>query len=72
VAKLIPRYRRPITPRQVLREDFLEPLELTQGALAEALGVDRTTVNEIVNNRRSITPEMSLRLAHAFRTTPEY
>jgi antitoxin HigA-1 len=68
----IPRNRRPITPGEVLREDFIEPLKLTQGELAEALDVDRTTINEIVNNRRSITPEMALRLGHAFNTSPEY
>jgi addiction module HigA family antidote len=56
----------------VLREDYIEPLNLTQGVLAEALDVDRTTINEIVNNRRAITPEMALRLGHAFSTTPEY
>jgi addiction module HigA family antidote len=67
-----PQHRRPITPGEVLREDFIEPLQLTQGELAEAHDVDRTTINEIVNNRRSITPEMALRLGHAFRTSPEY
>jgi addiction module HigA family antidote len=68
----VPRNRRPISPGEVLREDFLETLGLTQGALAKALGVDRTSINELVNGRRAVTPEMALRLAHAFSTTPEY
>lgn len=68
----LPRNRRPISPGEVLREDFLDTLRLTQGALAKALGVDRTTINELVNGRRAVTPEMALRLAHAFRTTPVY
>jgi addiction module HigA family antidote len=68
----IPKSRRPITPGDVLREDFVEPLGLTQGRVAKALGVDRTTINEIINGKRSITPDMALRLGHATRTTPEY
>ncbi len=70
--RMIPTKRRPITPGEVLREDYIEPLGLTQGRLAEALDVDRTTVNEIVNGKRSITPDMAVRLSHAFRTTPTY
>jgi addiction module HigA family antidote len=69
---MIPKARRPITPGQVLREDFIEPLELTQGKLADALDVDRSTINEILNERRSITPEMALRLGHALGTSPGY
>ncbi len=69
---MTPQSRRPITPGEVLREDYIEPLGITQGALADALDVDRTTINEIVNGRRSVTPEMALRLAHAFSTTPQY
>ena len=43
----------------MLREDYIEPLGLTQGALADTLDVDRSTVNEIVDGKRSITPEMA-------------
>ena len=71
-AMTTPRNRRPITPGDVLREDYLETLGITQGSLAKALDVDRTTINEIVNNRRAITPEMALRLGHAFNVSPEY
>jgi addiction module HigA family antidote len=69
---LIPEKRRPITPGEVLREDFIEPLGLTQGAVASALDVDRTTVNELLNNKRNVTPEMAFRLAYVFGTTPIY
>lgn len=68
----VPKNRRPISPGEVLREDFLDELELTQERVAEAIGVHRTTVNEVLNGRRAITPEMALRLGHAFSTTPEY
>lgn len=68
----VPEKRRPISPGEVLREDFLEPLGLTQEQLADALGVHRTTVNEVLNNRRAITTEMALRLGHAFSTSPQY
>ena len=69
---LVPTNRRPITPGAVLREDFLEPLRLTQGRAAEALGVDRTSLNELLNGRRNMTTEMALRLGHAFGTSPQY
>jgi addiction module HigA family antidote len=69
---IIPKDRRPITPGQVLREDFIEPLGITQGRVADALDVDRSTVNEIINARRDITPEMAVRLGHVFGTSPEH
>lgn len=69
---LVPTNRRPVTPGTVLREDFLEPLCLTQGKAAEALGIDRTSLNELLNGRRSVTIEMALRLGHAFGTSPQY
>jgi len=69
---LVPTNRRPITPGRVLREDFLEPLKLTQGDAAEALGVDRTSLNELLNGRRNVTTEMALRLGHAFGTSEQY
>lgn len=69
---LIPTKRRPIAPGDVLRQDFLEPLGLTQAKAAECLGVDRTSLNELLNGRRSVTTEMALRLGHAFRTSPGY
>ncbi len=55
-----------------MKQDFVDPLGLTQDALAQALEVHRTTVNEILNGRRAITSEMALKLGHAFSTTPQY
>lgn len=69
---ITPTHRRPITPGEVLREDFLEPLGLTQAKVAEAIGVDRTSLNELLNGRRNVTTEMALRLAHAFGTSAQY
>jgi addiction module HigA family antidote len=68
----IPANRRPITPGEVLREDFLQELNITQGELASALGVDRTSVNELLNGRRRVTSDMALRLGHAFSNSPQY
>jgi len=69
---LVPTNRRPTTPGAILREDFLEPLNFKQGHVAKALGIDRTSLNELLNGRRNVTTEMALRLAHAFGTTPQY
>jgi addiction module HigA family antidote len=60
----------PIRPGDVLREHVLEALNLTQEELANALGVSRYSVNQLVNDRRAITAEMALRLAKATSTTP--
>lgn len=68
----IPKNRKPITAGEVLRQDFVEPLGLRQEDLARALGVHRTTVNELLNGKRAVTSEMALRLSHAFRTSAEY
>lgn len=68
----VPANRRPITPGAVLREDYLEPLQLTQQTVADTIGVDRTSLNEVLNARRGVTPEMALRLARAFGPAPQY
>ena len=62
----------PITPGEILLEDYLKPIGISQNALARALGVSPRTVNEIVLARRSITPEMSLRLGKFFRQSPQF
>lgn len=58
-------------PGEVLHEEFLEPLGLTQTELAERIGVSFRRVNELVNGKRGITPDSALRLARFFGTTPE-
>lgn len=68
---MIPRKRAPAHPGGILRRHYLEPLSLAISQAAAALGVSRKTISKIVNERGDVTPEMALRLAKAFRTTPE-
>lgn len=65
------RTRPPTRPGEVLREEFLTPMRLTQRQLAEHIGCDVKVINRIVNGGR-ITVPMALRLASAFGTTPEF
>ncbi|MCC6744622.1 MAG: HigA family addiction module antidote protein [Acidobacteria bacterium] len=65
------RDRRPTHPGEIIREDVLPGLGVSQGDFAEMLGVSRRTVVEIVAERRSISSDMALRLAHVLGTTPE-
>ena len=64
--------RRPTHPGEMLREDFLPDFELTVSSLAEAVGVSRQSINEILRERRSISPEMALRLSRLFGNSPEF
>ncbi len=62
----------PIHPGEILREEFMAPLALSQNRLAALLHVPVTRIGEIVNGRRAITPATALRLARLLRTTPEF
>lgn len=64
--------RRPTHPGEILREDFLPDYELNASSLAEAIGVSRQSINELLRERRSLSPEMALRLARLFGNTPEF
>ncbi len=64
--------RRPSHPGEMLREDFLPDYELTVSGLAEAVGVSRQSINELLRERRAISPEMALRLARLFGNSPEF
>jgi addiction module HigA family antidote len=64
--------RGPVHPGYFLDTRYLKPLGLTQLALAEALGISRRRVNELVRGRRGVTPDTALRLAAYFRTEPEF
>jgi len=64
--------RKPATIGEVLREDFMQPLGLTQGALAEAMGVQRKHVNELCNDRRKVTAATALILARVFGNSPNF
>jgi addiction module HigA family antidote len=63
---------RPVHPGEVLREEFLAPLGLSAHALAQALRVPAPRVNDIVRERRSVTPDTALRLARHFGTTAQF
>ena len=63
--------RKPTHPGKIIQEDYLKPLSLTITEIASTLGVSRKTLSKIINERGAITPDMSLRLARAFDTTPE-
>lgn len=67
-----PRERRPIHPGEILREDFLPEYGLSVTALAEAAGVSRQSINELLRERRAVTPEMALRLGKLFGNAPEF
>ena len=63
------RNRPPSHPGQILRALYLEPLGISNTKLAETLGVSRKAISQIVNERKSVTPEMALRLSRAFPNT---
>jgi addiction module HigA family antidote len=56
----------------MLVEEFLTPMSLTQGALAQAMGVERKLVNELCNDRRTVTADTALMLARVFGNSPEF
>jgi addiction module HigA family antidote len=66
------RKREPTTPGEILLEEFLKPLNLTQRQLADHLGCEVKAINRIVNGRTGVTPEMALKLGAALRTSPEF
>jgi addiction module HigA family antidote len=68
----IPLKRRPTHPGAILREDFMPDYCLTVSGLAESLGVSRQTVNELLRERRALSPEMALRLSGLFGNSPEF
>ena len=63
---------KPIHPGEILREEFMAPLGLNPNRLSLSLRVPAPGVYEIVNEERSISPDMALRLARFFGTTPEF
>ncbi len=64
--------RQPISVGELLTEEFLIPMELSQGQLAEAMGVSRKTVNELCMNRRTITVDTALMLSKVFGNSAEF
>lgn len=68
----IPTHRTPTHPGEMLREEFLIPMKLTQQELADAIHVPYQRVNELVNARRGVTPSTALRLAKFFGLSPDF
>ena len=68
----VPTHRRPTHPGEMLLGEFLEPMELTQRDLADAIAVPYQRVNEIVNGRRGVTPSTALRLSTYFGTSTDF
>ena len=66
------RDRRPTSVGEMLKEEFLLPLGLTQREFAEHLGLEVKGINRLVNNKTSISPIMALKIASALGTTPEF
>lgn len=64
--------RQPVSVGEMMTEEYLVPLGITQGQLAEAMGVSRKTVNELCTNRRSVTVDTALMLATVFGNTADF
>ena len=72
VANTRPMKRRPTHPGEMLQEDFMADFHLTVSGLAEAVGVSRQSINELLRGRRAVSPEMALRLSRLFGNSPEF
>ena len=64
--------RKPISVSEILTEEFMQPMGLTQTALAKAMGVQRKHVNELCNDRRNVTAPTALILARVFGNSPDF
>lgn len=62
----------PIHPGEILMEEFLGPMELSQNQLANDIGVPPRRINEIIHGKRRITADTALRLAHYFKMSPQF
>ncbi len=62
----------PITPGEILLEEYLEPMGISQNAMARAIGVAPRAINEIVHGKRSITPQMSIRFGAFFGQSEDF
>lgn len=64
--------RKPTLPGEILSEEFLKPLNITQRELAEHIAVDIKVINRLVNGKTSLSAEMAIKLSSSFQTTPEF
>jgi len=70
--RLLPKYRRPTTPGEMLIEEFLKPMGVSQAEFARRIGVSYVRLNEIVNGRRSVTADTALRFERALGVSAEF
>lgn len=68
----VPTHREPTHPGEMLREEFLLPMNITQRELADAIHVPYQRINELINKKRGITPSTALRLSKFFGTSPDF
>jgi addiction module HigA family antidote len=68
----IPTHRQPTHPGEILMEEFLRPMQITQRELADAIHVPYQRINELVNKKRGITPSTALRLSRFFDVTADF
>ena len=71
-ARRLPRYRPPTHPGEMLLEEFIKPLDITQAELSKRLGVSYPRLNEIIKGRRSVTPDTALRLSRVLGMSPDF
>lgn len=68
----VPTHRRPTTPGEMLVEEFLKPLGVSQAQFATRIGVHYPRLNEVVNGRRGVSVDTAFRFAKALNTTPQF
>jgi antitoxin HigA-1 len=71
-SQMIPKSRIATHPGEVLLEEYIKPLMLTQASLAKELGISTNRLNELVRGKRGVTADTALRLANRFHTSPEF
>ena len=69
---MIPKNRIPTHPGEILLEEFLVPMEMSQTQLAEAMDVPIQRINTLISGKRGITPETAILLSRVFKTSPEF
>ncbi len=69
---MLPKDRKPVHPGEIIRYEYLVPYKMTQQQLADAIGVTRVRVNEIILGKRSVSTDTAYRLAKFFNTTPDF
>jgi antitoxin HigA-1 len=69
---MIPKHREPTHPGEILLEEFLEPMEMSQVTLSEKTGISLQRINTLINGKRGMTAETAVLLSRVFKTSPEF